>query len=64
MHSNHCLQRVQRILRRILLVVDVGLGDDVVRLVAADEVDVLLAIVVDRCFQTQLLVNGLFEGIS
>ena len=64
MHTYHRLQRVQRILRRILLVVDIGLRDNVVFLMTTHQVDVLLAIVVDGCLQAQLLVDGLVERLT
>ena len=64
MHTNNGLQRVQRVLRGILLVVDIGLGDDVVLLVTTHQVDVLLAVIVDRCLQAQLLIDGLVERLA
>ena len=64
MYTYNGLQRIQRVLRRILLIVDIGFGNDVILLVTTDEVDVLLTIVVDGGLQAQLLVNGLLERVA
>lgn len=55
------LKGVQRIFRRVLLVVDIRLRNDIVLFVSADQVDVFLTVVVDRSLQTQLLIDSLVE---
>ena len=64
MYAHHGLQRVQRVFGGLLLVVDIGFGNDVVLLVSAHQVDVFLAVVVHRGFLSQLLVDSLGEGLA
>ena len=64
MYTDNCLQRVQRILRGVLFVVDVRFRDDVILLMSADKVDVLLSVVVHRSLQAQLLIDSLVELLA
>ena len=64
MYTDNRLQRVQRILRGVLFVVDVRFGDDVILLMSADKVDVLLSVVVHRSLQAQLLIDSLIELLA
>jgi len=64
MHTNNGLQSIETVLRGVLLVVDIGFRNDVVLLVAAHQIDVLLAIVIDTGLQAQLLIDGLVESLA
>ena len=61
MNTNHRLQGVQVIFRRVLFVINVGLRDGVVLFMSGKQINMLFAMIVHRCFQTELLIDRLIE---
>ena len=64
MYTDNGLQCVQRVFRGVLLIVDIGLWDNVILFVPAHQIDVLLSIVIHRSLQAQLLVYSLLKGLA
>ena len=63
-YTNYGLQCVQRIFCRILLVINISLGNDIILLMTTYQVDMLLTIVVDRSLQAQLLIYSLIKSLT
>ena len=64
MDTNNGLERVQRVFCWLVFVVDVSFWDDVVLFSSTYEVDVLLTMIVDRGFQSEMLINCLLELLT
>ena len=64
MNTDNGLQSVQRIFGRIFIIIDVSFGDNIILFVSADKVDVFFAVVVNGCFETQMIVNGIVELLA
>ena len=64
MNTNNGLESVERILCWVLLIVDICLRNDIVFLMTANQVDMLLTVIVYRCLEAQLLVNCLVECLA